>query len=73
MTTTLNNDDAITVVEYNPEWVRLAEDEITIFKNLFLGKYWIIDIQHVGSNLSIPGTSANALKTSIFTYSSFVS
>jgi len=60
MTTTLNNDDAITVVEYNPEWVRLAEDEITIFKNLFLGKYWIIDIQHVGST-AIPGLAAKPI------------
>lgn len=51
--------DNIIIVPYNPNWPKLAEEEISILKSLFPYS-WIVDIQHIGST-AIPGLSAKPI------------
>jgi GrpB-like predicted nucleotidyltransferase (UPF0157 family) len=60
MTDQKSSEDAIHIVDYNPQWVKLAEEEISVLKKLFSNHDWIIDIQHVGST-AVPGLAAKPI------------
>jgi GrpB-like predicted nucleotidyltransferase (UPF0157 family) len=50
--------DAVIIVDYNPQWPSMYEQEKTRIQSV-IGEY-LIDIQHVGST-SIPGLSAKPI------------
>lgn len=60
MTDQNSSDDAVYIVDYNPQWTKLAEEEVAVLKKLFLNQNWIIDIQHIGST-AIPGMAAKPI------------
>lgn len=60
MTDQKSSEDAIYIVDYNPLWVKLAEEEISILKKLLADHDWVTDIQHIGST-AIPGLAAKPI------------
>ena len=52
MSNSLSYADKIQIVPYNPNWPKLAEEEISSIKNI-LPYNWVIDIQHIGSTAII--------------------
>ena len=55
-----NKSDSVHIVEYNPNWVRLAQEEITTLKALFSDKNWVKAIEHIGST-AVPGLAAKPI------------
>lgn len=54
------SDDGIYLSDYDPNWPRLAKDEIARLQALFQSQDWVLDIQHIGST-AIPGLSAKPI------------
>lgn len=55
-----SQDDSIFLVDYNSDWIRLAEEEISVLKKIFHDQDWIIAIEHIGST-AIPGLAAKPI------------
>jgi GrpB-like predicted nucleotidyltransferase (UPF0157 family) len=53
-------DDSIHIVDYNPDWIDLAQQEIALLIGQFSHQHWLIDIQHIGST-AVPGLAAKPI------------
>lgn len=54
-----HSEDKIQIVPYDTRWGNMAEEEISVLKNI-LDYNWVIDIQHIGST-AIPGLPAKPI------------
>jgi GrpB-like predicted nucleotidyltransferase (UPF0157 family) len=55
-----NSEDLIEIVPYDPNWFKMAEEEINKIRVALSPQSWVIDIQHIGST-SIPGLAAKPI------------